>query len=106
MKKLVLILLCLFVIPFHSPAEDLEEPEKEQITIVGELDLPEKTESGEYSGMETDIITDTGKCYSIANTNKEAMKQVEKYCTPKCKMTAVIIMNTYIHEIIEIETAE
>lgn len=81
-------------------------PSKEERSFAGELKLPEKTESGEYLGMETDFITDTGKCYSIACHNEETMKQAGKYCTPKCKMTAVIVMDTYIHKIIEIETVE
>lgn len=103
MKKIALLLLCLFVFPFHSFGE---EPPKEERTFVGELDLPETTDADSYPGMETDFITDTGKIYSISNTNEAVLNQINTYCTPKCKMTAIIIMDTYLHEIIAIETAE
>lgn len=103
MKKFVFILLCLFVFPFNSFGE---EPSKQERTFTGKLDLPEAAEPGYYPGMETDFITTEGKCYSISNTNEEVLKQVEKYCTPKCKITAIIVMDTYLHKIIKIETVK
>lgn len=84
MKKFLLLLLCLFVFSFSSYGD----------------------ESNPEEPCKIDFITDKRKCYSIACHNKEAIKQVEKYCTPKCKITALIIMDTYIHKIIKIETAE
>lgn len=90
MKKILLTALCLAFLPACASAAE------KQVTIAGQI--------GTEGKMATDFMLDNGDAYSIEHANKKVMEQVYKYCTPKCKMTAIIFEDFYIDKILKIET--
>ena len=92
MKKLLLTALCLAFLPCASFAAETQK------TFSGEL--------GTEGKMATDFVLENGDTYSIEHANKAVMEKVYRFCTPKCRMTAIIFEDFYIDKIIKIETIQ
>lgn len=92
MKKVLLTGLCLTLLPCVSFAAETQK------TFSGKL--------GTEGKMATDFLLENGDIYSIEHANKTVMEKVYGFCTPKCRMTAIIFEDFYIGKIIKIETIQ